>query len=31
VPQHIIFTDALPEIGIGKIDRRALKMRADEL
>jgi acyl-CoA synthetase (AMP-forming)/AMP-acid ligase II len=31
VPQHIIFTDALPEIGIGKIDRRALKMRADGL
>lgn len=31
VPQHIIFMDALPEIGIGKIDRRALKMQAGRL
>ena len=31
VPQHIIFANVLPEIGIGKIDRRALKLRANRL
>lgn len=31
VPHHIIFMDALPEIGIGKIDRGTLKVKAGRL
>lgn len=31
VPQHIIFVDVLPEIGIGKIDRKTLRIRSSRL
>ena len=29
LPKHIEFIDALPRSGVGKIDKRALKARAD--
>jgi non-ribosomal peptide synthetase component E (peptide arylation enzyme) len=29
LPKHIEFIDALPRSGVGKIDKRALKARAE--
>jgi acyl-CoA synthetase (AMP-forming)/AMP-acid ligase II len=28
-PKHIVFADALPRSGVGKIDKRALKARTE--